>query len=63
MPDLAFCVRLGREQDPYAQLAVVLARADMTQRQRAWRLVIPVPAQRHRDRRPRSLHVGVRLHD
>ena len=37
--------------------------ADMVRRQRAWRLVLPVPAQRHRDRRPRSPHVGVRLHE
>ncbi len=36
--------------------------ADTVRCQRAWRLVIPVPAQRYRDRRPGSPHVRVRLH-
>lgn len=60
-PDLVFCVRLGCEQDTHAQPAVVFARTDTVRRQWAWRLVIPVPAQR--DRRSRSAHVGVRFHD
>ena len=61
--NLVFFVRLGREQDPHAQLAVVAGGADMVRCQRAWRLVVPVPAQRDRDRRPGSPHVRVRLHE
>jgi hypothetical protein len=61
-PDLRLCVRLGREQDPHAQLAADFVRAHAMRRQRAWRLVIPVPAQRHRNRRPRSPDVTIRLH-
>ena len=61
--NLVFFVRFGREQDPHAQLAVIVGGADMVRCQRAWRLVVPVPAQRDRDRRPRSLHIRVRLHE
>jgi hypothetical protein len=62
MPDLRLCVRLGREQDPHSQLAALFVRADPVRRQRARRLVIPVPAQRHRNRRPRIPDIGIRLH-
>ena len=62
MPDFRLCVRLGREQDPHPQLAAVFGRADPVRRQRARRLVIPVPAQRYRNRRPRSPDIGIRLH-
>jgi hypothetical protein len=64
-PDLGFFVGFGREQDPHAQLIVIVGGgggADVVRRQRAWRLVLLVPAQRHGDRRPRSPHVRMRLH-
>ena len=63
MPDLVLLVRFGPEQDPHAQLAVVVGGADMVRCKRAWRLVVPLPAQRDYDRRPKSLHVRVRLHE
>src|ERR1700745_3806671 len=63
MPDVAFGVWLGREQDPHPQLAAGFLRAAPVRRQRARRLVLPVPAQRHCGRRPGSPHVGARLHD
>ena len=60
---LNFALRLSREQNPYTQLVTDLIGVHVVRRQRTRRLVVPVPAQRHRDGCTGSRLVRLRLHD
>ena len=53
-PYLRLGLGLGREQNPNPQLVTYPVRLHMVRRERTGRLVLPVPAQGDRDRRPRS---------
>jgi hypothetical protein len=62
LPDGRFHARFNGEQDPHMYFAAVAVRPAVVWRHSAWRLVIPVPAQRCCDRPAWSLQVGVRFH-
>lgn len=61
-PDLAFPVRLGCEQRPDPHLPSDPVGAGVVWGDRARRLVLPVPAQRHRDRSAGCPQVGAGRH-
>lgn len=62
-PHLAFHRGLRREQNSDVQLAVDPVGLDAVWRQRTWWLVVPVPAQRHRDGRTGRPLICPRIHD
>ena len=62
MPDSTFRVWLGGKQDPHTDFIAGAVRVTVVRRHRAWWLVVPVPAQGHRDRRAGGPQVSVWLH-
>lgn len=62
-PHLALRLGLGDEQDAHPHDVATAVGGRVVRSDRAGRLVLPVPAQRHRDRRTRGTHVTVGVHD